>query len=255
MQASGVVTTLNNEATLAACLQSLQAVCSEIIVLDSGSTDQTAAIAEQHGAKIYTQAFAGYAPQKRAAIAKASHDWIVLLDSDEALDARAIAAIKVELDHGSPRAPAFSIARSELIFWRFQHPFSAHNYFVRVFDRRQARISDHAVHESVQVNGRALRVPGMIIHRGDLSIENKVAKLNRYSSLAVSGKKSRAKLALLLRISVYPLWYFFRAYVLRRQFLNGVAGWINSVELAHYAFLKYAKLYERSQSKTQFPKD
>jgi glycosyltransferase involved in cell wall biosynthesis len=238
MQASGVVTTLNNEATLAACLQSLQAVCSELIVLDSGSSDRTAAIAAQFGAKVYTQTFAGYAPQKRAAIAKASHDWIVLLDSDEALDAAAIAAIKVEFEHASPRASAFALARSELIFWRFQHPLSAHNAFVRVFDRRQARISDHAVHESVQVDGKVLHLQGMIIHRGDLNIENKVAKLNRYSSLAALEKKPRAKLALLMRISVYPLWYFFRAYVLRRQFLNGVAGWINSVELAHYAFLK-----------------
>ena len=81
---SGVVTTLDNAATLDECLASL-AFCDEIVVLDSGSTDATVAIAERHGARVHTQAFAGYSAQKQAALDLAQHDWALLLDADEFL--------------------------------------------------------------------------------------------------------------------------------------------------------------------------
>jgi glycosyltransferase involved in cell wall biosynthesis len=250
MGISGVVTTFNNAETIRACLQSLHTVCTEIIVLDSGSTDATQAIAETFGVRWFVQSFAGYSAQKTAAIVKASYDWIVLLDSDEALDAAAQAAITQALTAKDTAAKAYAINRSELIFWRYQHPWSHHNAFVRVFDRRFGRISNHAVHESVQVDGVVQRLPGLIVHHGDRSIEAKAHKLNRYSTLAVIDKKPAARMHLLWRIVLYPMWYFFRSYILRRQFLNGTAGWINSVELAHYAFLKYAKLYELGKKDT-----
>jgi glycosyltransferase involved in cell wall biosynthesis len=250
MAISGVVTTLNNAETIRACLQSLKAICTEIIVLDSGSTDATQLIANEFGARWFVQPFSGYAAQKTAAIAKASHDWIVLLDSDEALDEKAQAAIGKALATANPDALGYAIDRSELVFWQFQHRLSHHNTFVRVFHRKSARVSALAVHESVQVNGTIKRLNGKIIHLGDRSIDSKVDKLNRYSTLAVRDKKPRSHLSLALRTTLYPVWYLFRSYVLRRQFLNGMAGWINSVELAHYAFLKYAKLYERKKKET-----
>jgi glycosyltransferase involved in cell wall biosynthesis len=246
---SGVVTTFNSASTLARCLASLSAICDEIVVLDSGSSDATEAITTQFHARFLVQPFAGYAAQKTAAIALANNDWIVLLDSDEALDAAAQSAIKQALTTDS--SAGFTLARQERVFWRYQHRFSKHNRFLRVFDRRRAHISPHLVHESVQVKGAPQSLAGQIIHDGDTSIELKVSKLNRYSTLAADEKvtkaKSNAKLTLKLRMTLYPLWYFFRAYILRRQFLHGWAGYINSVELAHYAFLKYAKLFERQQ--------
>ncbi len=243
---TGVVTTLNNADTLGRCLASLKAICSEIIVLDSCSTDATRQIAESFGARFHVQPFAGYSAQKSAAIALASADWIVLLDSDEALDATAQGAIRAALADQSCAA-GFRLKRRELIFWRFQHIWSKHNRFLRVFDRRKAQMSNHIVHESVIVIGEIINLAGCIIHAGDRSIEQKLAKLNQYSSLAARQKRPISTISGALRLTLYPVWYFFRAYILRRQCLNGWAGYINSVELAHYAFLKYAKMLEQTK--------
>lgn len=252
---AGVVTTFNNAQTLKPCLASLKTICSEIVVLDSGSTDRTREIAESFGARFYVQAFAGYSAQKAAAIALASADWIVLLDSDEALDDIAQQAICTALPTLTALTLApetlaiagFRLKRRELIFWRYQHIFSKHNRFLRVFDRRKARMSGHAVHESVLVTGKIVDLAGYIIHEGDRSIEQKLTKLNQYSSLAALAKRPLGGFAGAFRLTLYPVWYFFRAYLLRRQFLNGWAGYINSVELAHYAFLKYAKMLEQAK--------
>ena len=247
---SGVVTTFNNADTLARCLASLKSICREIVVLDSGSTDSTRQIAEAFGARFYLQAFAGYSAQKAAAIALAAENWIVLLDSDEALDDAAQSAISFALARqqaaGSENLiSGFRLKRRELIFWRYQHSLSKHNRFLRVFNRSKAKMSAHAVHESVLVTGEIGDLAGCIIHDGDQSIAQKLSKLNQYSSLAAMAKRPRGGFAGAFLLTLYPVWYFFRAYVLRRQFLNGWAGYINSVELAHYAFLKYAKILER----------
>ncbi len=258
MPISGVVTTFNNAATLTRCLASLKSICTDIVVLDSGSTDATQQIAKDFGARFFMQAFAGYSAQKSAAIALAKHDWIVLLDSDEALDAMAqssICANLTNLGHSNTKTLGFRLKRRELIFWRYQHAGSKHNRFLRVFDRRTARMSVHAVHESVLVTGAVGNLAGYIIHDGDCSIEQKLSKLNRYSSLAAPAKRPRAGVIGAFRLTLYPVWYFFRAYLLRRQFLNGWAGYINSVELAHYAFLKYAKMFELTKTKLAHKKD
>ena len=108
-------------------------------------------------------------------------------------------------------------------------------------------MSADTVHESVLVAGEVIDLAGCIIHEGDRSIEQKLTKLNQYSSLAALAKQPINGFTRAFRLTLYPVWYFFRAYLLRRQFLNGWAGYINSVELAHYAFLKYAKILERAK--------
>lgn len=251
---SGVVTSFNNRATIEACLRSLLSLCSDVLLLDSGSTDGTCELARALGVRVEYQAFAGYGPQKTAAIALAKHDWIVLLDSDEALDARAQTAVRTALNDAPAQVHGFRLARRELIFWRYQHRLSKHNRFLRVFNRRFSRLSSHAVHESVVCDGAVGNLPGYIVHHGDTSIELKADKLNRYASLAASEKRVPGRFALAWRLSLYPAWYFFRAYLLRRQFLNGWAGYINSVQLAHYVFLKYAKLLERRVQQNSTPR-
>ena len=254
---SGVVTTFNNANTLPRCLASLKSICSEIVVLDSGSTDRTREIAESFGARFHVQSFAGYSAQKAAAIALANQSWVILLDSDEALDDTAQRAICVALAAGIAACAGYRLKRRELIFWRYQHRLSKHNRFLRVFDRQKAQMSTHAVHESVLVTGEVQGLAGCIVHDGDRSVAQKLSKLNQYSSLAALAKKPRRGLSGAFRLTLYPVWYFFRAYLLRRQFLNGWAGYINSIELAHYAFLKYAKALEhlKMQQTKNVPND
>ena len=113
---SGVVTTLDNAATLEACLASL-AFCDELVVLDSGSHDATCAIAERFGARVSVQPFQGYGPQKQAAIDLATHDWVLLLDADEHLTDAGRNVIEHELV--GPRADGYRLPRHEWLFWRW----------------------------------------------------------------------------------------------------------------------------------------
>jgi glycosyltransferase involved in cell wall biosynthesis len=245
---SAVVTCFNSERTLGACLASLR-WADEIIVLDSFSTDASHDIAKQYQAHWQQQAFKGYAKQKSDAVALARHDWVVLLDADEALDQTAETGIRAAIEHAvanpSSGIRGFRLARIERIFWRYAHPGTRHNRFLRVFDRRCFQMSTHVVHESPMIDGNVVNLDVSIWHDSELSIAIKADKLNHYSTLALQNGK--AKRGLWWRLSFYPIWYFLRSYIGRRQFLNGWAGYINSVENAHYAFLKYAKQLESKQ--------
>ena len=238
---SVVVTTMNNAATLDACLRSV-AWADEIVVLDSGSTDATLAIAAHYGARIHTQPFAGYSAQKQAAIDLASQYWVLLLDSDESLAPAAAASLQQALL--APAHAGYQLWRREWQFWRWQSPHSRLNHYVRLFDRRRARMSDHQVHESVLVDGPVGVLDVVIDHVGEPDIAGRTAKANRYSSMQLSDLARRKVSWLRLRMVAYPAVAFLRYYVLRGHYRSGWAGFIAARIHAFYAFLKYAKLYE-----------
>jgi len=242
---SAVVTSFNSAETLARCLQSLQ-FCDEIILLDSHSSDSSTEIAKASGAQVHAQTFTSFTAQKSAVIALASHPWVLLLDSDEWLAKGADVIVRAAISQ--TEIAGYRLPRRERIFWRYAHAGTRSNDFLRLFLREQIQMSNHAVHESpVLTSGKTAKLPALIWHNGERSIELKASKLNQYSSLALKDWKKQ-KHTSALRLTLYPIWYFFRAYVLKRQFLNGWAGYINAVELAHYAFLKYAKRHEALQA-------
>ena len=241
---SVVVTTLDNAATLDACLRSVS-WADEIVVLDSGSTDATLAIATHYGARIHAQPFAGYSAQKQAAIDLATHRWVLLLDSDESLAPDAIALLQQVLI--TPAHAGYQLWRREWQFWRWQSARSRLNHYVRLFDRQQARMSRHEVHESVLVDGSVGVLDAVIDHYGEPDIAGRTAKANRYSSLQLADLAKRKVSWLRLRMVAYPAVAFLRYYVLRGHWRSGWAGFIAARIHAFYAFLKYAKLYERRQ--------
>ncbi len=237
-----VVTTLNNAATLARCLDSA-AFADEIVVLDSGSTDATLAIATARGARIAAHAFDGYGPQKQRAIDLAAHDWVLLLDADEALTPGARDAIESAL--AAPRVAGFRLPRRELMFWTFQHRFSRINTHLRLFDRRRVRMNDVPVH-AAPVSDAPLRTlrRAVFLHYGEPDIATKVAKINAYSSGLVAHKQAQRAPFVRTRMLLYPPVFFLRQYLGKRYLLNGWAGFISAVTGAYYVFLKYAKLHE-----------
>lgn len=242
---SVVVTTLNNADTIGACLASV-AFADDIVVLDSGSTDATREIALARGARVEVQAFAGYSAQKQAAIDLARHRWVLLLDSDEALTAAAAERVRGLL--ASPDAAGYVMLRREWVFWRWQPDRARLNHYVRLFDRTRARMSGHEVHESVVVDGPVKRLDAVIDHYGERDIEGRVDKANRYSSLQVRDRHTRAPRFLRLRMVFYPTVAFARYYFWRGHWRGGWAGFVAARVHAFYAFLKYAKLYELRRS-------
>lgn len=237
-----VVTTQDNAVTLERCLASAS-FADEIVVLDSGSSDATLDIAARHGARIGHRPFDDYATQKQRAIALAAHDWVLLLDADEALTPHAAAAIQRELQ--SPRAAGYRLPRREQMFWTFQHPWSRINTHLRLFDRRRGGMNTVPVHAAPEVVGpvRTLR-RAEFVHYGEPDIATKMRKIDAYSNGLVDHKQALHVHFVRTRMLVYPPLFFLRQYLFKRYFLNGWAGFISAASGAWYVFLKYAKLYE-----------
>lgn len=250
---SAVVTCFNSEKTIEKCLLSLS-WADEIIVLDSFSEGNTIAIIEQlietqqTKIRLKQQAFKGFAQQKQDVIDMAQHDWVMLLDADECLTPKSIKKIQ-QWKVKAPQADGYNLPRVEWVFWHWAHPWVKRNEFIRLFNRKKSHMSQDLVHESIQVDGVVKKLYAPFKHYGETSIQVKLEKINRYSALAAQQKFDRGKRCSALRLFLYPLFYFFRQYIIKRQIFNGVAGVINATLNSYYAYLKYAKLYELQQKK------
>ena len=243
---SAFVTTYNNDKTLAACLESIK-WADEIVLLDSFSNDRTLEIASEYGCRIFQHEFMGYGPQKQMALEHTTHDYVLLMDADEVLSPELQQEVQQLREQGF-EADGYTMARQEQLFWRMCSPRVRMNHYLRLFNRNKGHVSDMPIHAAPKVEGVITKLKAPFYHFGETSIHVKVEKINHYSTGLVEdktakGKKSRPWLRLLL----YPPFFFFRSYVLKRNFLNGWAGFIASVTMTYYVFLKYAKLYEHEQ--------
>ena len=245
---SAFVTTFNNSKTLAACLDAIK-WADEIVLLDSFSTDNTLQIAEQYGCRIYQHEFEGYGPQKQRAMNYTRNDWVLLMDADEVLSPDLQSEIQALMQAG-PEKEGYVMPRQEQLFWRMCSTSVRMNYYLRLFNKRKSYISDMPIHAAPKVDGSIGRLKAVFYHYGEINIHTKVDKMNHYSTGLVEdkiarGRKSQPWIMLLF----YPPLAFLRSYIFKRNFLNGWAGFISSVTMAFYAFLKYAKLYEHEQFK------
>lgn len=250
---SAVITCFNAEKTIQHCLDSVL-WADEVMVLDSFSEDKTISIIEhlqaENGNKIVLkqQLFKGFSQQKQDAIDLASHDWVLLLDADELMTDTAIKKIK-QWQPKQPTAQGYALPRIEWVFWQWSHPWVKRNSFVRLFNKNHAKMSQDLVHESIQVNGKKQSLYAPFRHFGETSIKVKLDKINRYSALSAQQKYQRGQRCSGLRLLLYPIFYFFRQYFIKRQIFNGIAGVINATLNSYYAYLKYAKLYELQRKK------
>jgi glycosyltransferase involved in cell wall biosynthesis len=241
---SGVVTTFNNAATLEACLASLSA-CDEIIVLDSRSTDDSRAIAERHGARVFIEDFKGYGRQKQSAVDKAGNDWVLLLDADERLAPGSAERIAAALR--APGVDGFRLPRREWLFWQWPHPGTRSTWQLRLFRRSAGGLNDVPVHAAPEVRGRTRDLSAPFLHYGEPEIAVRVDKVNRYSSGLVAHRRARGTPLIGLRLVLYPPLVFLRFYFGKRYFLSGWAGFIAARVQAFYALLKLAKQMEAAR--------
>lgn len=239
------VTTFNNARTLPSCLASV-AWADEIVLLDSYSDDETLAIAREHGCRVFQHRFLGYGAQKQLAMEHTHHDWVLLLDADEALSPGLAAEIREVLAAG-PRADGYELPRREQMFWRMCHPGVRPNYFLRLFDKRKAHISNMPVHAAPKLTGTTARLHAPFYHYGDRHIHAKVERINGYSTGLVADKLARGRRASPWILIFYPPLFFLRSLIFKRNILNGWVGFISAACGAFYVFLKYAKLYEYEQ--------
>ena len=243
---SVAIITLNAAAQLEACLDSVR-FANEIVVVDSGSSDGTQALAERCGARVIAQDWLGFGPQKQFAVAAARHDWVLCLDADERVTPELQASIENALK--SPSTTAYRFARCNRFLGRYlRHGEGYPDWSLRLFDRRQARWSDDLVHEKVETAGPVGLLAGDLLHDSAESLAAYLDKQNRYTTLAAGMALAAGKRAGVGRLAFSPLVRFIKFYIVRQGFRDGLPGLIHIAIGCFNSFMKYSKMLERQKS-------
>ena len=243
---SGVIITYNEERNIEKCLQSLEAVVDEIVVVDSFSTDSTKQICSQYNVKFIEQKFLGYIDQKNFALQQASYDYIVSLDGDEALSKelqKSIIELKSNWAHDGYYCNRFNNFCGQWIKHSDWYP----NKKLRVFDRRKAYWKGHKIHETIGLKdgtSKASRLKGDILHWTYQTYSEFNLKTEYFSTISAQAYYEKGKKAPFWKLWINPTWAFFKSYFLRLGFLDGFNGFVICVQTANITFLKYSKLRE-----------
>ncbi len=241
---TGVVITRNEADRIERCVRSLAAVCGEVIVVDSGSTDRTCELARNSGARVIERGWPGFAAQKNFAIAAAATPWVLLLDADEWLTeelqteiAEVFASSRVE------SCDAWSIHRQNHFMGKaIRHGGWGRERVVRLM-RNDVRYRDMRVHEELELDGRKVgRLRSSMGHETYRDLDDYRNKLQRYAELFAEDRHARGKRARLHDLAFRPAFYFVKNYLLRGGFLDGKPGYVLDREYARYVYAKYAHL-------------
>jgi glycosyltransferase involved in cell wall biosynthesis len=239
---SAVVLTYNSDRTLGRVLASLQ-FCSEIVIVDSGSTDATLQIAERYDCKIFNRDFRGFGDQKNFAVEQASHDWVFVVDSDEVVSEKLMHEIYHEFKVRPLAADAYQMP---VRLYFLGHPIcyagQQSKKSIRLFDRKSAHFDQRLVHETVQVSGVTKTLHNPLKHHSYLSLDDYLVKMNRYTSLGA--KELLLKDTPSRKYKVYTSFVaqFIKFYVLKLGFLDGYHGFLWCLLSSIYPVVKYAKL-------------
>jgi glycosyltransferase involved in cell wall biosynthesis len=248
---SVTVITLNEAEHIEACLASV-AWADEVLVVDSGSTDDTVARARRCGARVEVRAWPGYAAQKNWAAEQATSDWILSIDADERVTAELAREIRDVL--AAPQADGYRIPRMTRHLGRWIRTTDWYpDYQLRLYDRRRARWTPRRVHESVEADGPVGRLSHDLQHYAYRDLSHHHATMDRYTTLAAAEMFDAGRSATLADLAFHPLAAFVRNYVLRRGFADGTTGFVISAMNAYYVFLKLAKLRALREARTSPP--
>jgi glycosyltransferase involved in cell wall biosynthesis len=238
---SAIVITHNEARNIEDCLESL-AFCDERIVVDGGSTDDTASRARQKGARVIEHPFAGFGPQKNFALSQASGEWILSLDADERVSpalARAIAAAKEAGDKAGYEMPRLSTFCGR----EMRHSGWYPDYVLRLFRKSAGRFSNDAVHERVICDGPVARLAEPLIHHPVHRLEDALSRMDRYSTAGAGMLVESGRRVGFMTGILRGFWSFFRTYILRAGFLDGREGFLLAVANAEGTYYRYMKAW------------
>jgi glycosyltransferase involved in cell wall biosynthesis len=242
---SAVIITHNASATIGKCIDALQKVSDEIIVIDSFSTDDTADICKQKNIKFYQQSWLGFGPQKNFGISKTTFNYILSIDADEIISDELAASISEEKNKGL--TGLYSLLFIHHYYFAFaKYGASKPDKKTRLFDKNNVRWNDSEVHEALIIpEGEKIKqLQGYLFHYSYSSISHQINKINNYTTLGAQQLFKKEKKHFLLKMIFSPPVNFFLNYFIRLGFLDGVHGFVLASFAAHESFVKYAKLWE-----------
>ena len=240
MKISAAIITYNEERNIARAIESLRC-CDEIVVIDSGSSDRTVELAQNHGARVIETHWRGYAAQKNFAAEACEHPWILSIDADEALS-EALEGEIWQLKKNGPTADGYTMPRLAQYLGRWiLHSGWYPDRKVRLFDRSKAKWVGEFVHESLHVDGRIGDLETNLLHYTCSSLSEHLKTMDRYTTLAAEQIVSQKQPVRWRSMAIDPAWTFFKSYIVQRGFLDGPEGLAIAYMAAIYTFLKYAK--------------
>ena len=244
-----VVITKNEEANIQDCLKSAQ-WANELIVVDAESCDKTVELARACGAKVSVRPWPGFGLQKNFGMAQASADWILILDADERVTEELRGEVRTCLERWRPGAPvAYRIPRRNFFYGAWVRGGGVYpDYQVRLFRRGIAQYNDVAVHENLIVDGEIGTLVGHLDHYTERRIRDHFRKFGLYTTLAAREKSKSVQGVNAADLLVRPLVVFFKTYLAKKGYRDGVRGLIVCTFASMYTFVKYAKLWTMTSS-------
>jgi len=241
---SAVIITYNEAERLPAALKSLEGIASEIIVVDSHSTDETVRIARHFGCRVFERDWTNYADQKNFGQNQATYPWILSLDADERLSPELRQEI-ISLLPTEPDCAGFSVPRRVFYLGRWiRHGGWYPDRRVRLFRRNRARWEGEFVHEKLVIEGEVKKLRGDLLHFPYRHITDHMRRINLFSELGAKKLYAGRKKCRWYHLVFLPPLRFLRNYIFLGGFLDGFPGLVIAVLSSYAIFARYAKLRE-----------
>lgn len=243
------IISLNEEANLRRCLVSVADLAQEIVIVDSGSTDRTAEIAAEFGARFVHQPWLGYTAQKNHCLTLCTQPWILALDCDEELTLELRESIQGFFSRGDDQKYD-GAWMSRLVFFMgrwIHHGDWYPDRKVRLFLKNKGRWAADGggqVHERLDVDGPCTTLRGDLLHYSFKNVEHYLVKHVQYSNVFLQTQQAKGRRWSLLHTIFRPWWRFVRAYFLKLGFLDGFPGLWIALATAFFAFDRYGRMFE-----------
>ncbi|MGF1710754.1 glycosyltransferase family 2 protein [Vibrio kagoshimensis] len=248
---------VKNEAqNLDACLKTVADWVDEIVVLDSGSTDETEAVARQYTEKFHTNIdWPGFGPQRRIAQQYVESDFVLWLDADERITPELQSSIQAAVAKNEPNT-LYNICRLSWVFGRYiRHCGWYPDRVVRLYPTKLTQYDNSLVHEKVETTSdmQVKELSGDAIHYTYNDLHHYLVKSAGYAKAWAEQREKRGKKSSILEGMVHAIACFVKMYIIKAGFLDGKQGFLLSVLSAHSTLVKYADLWIRTS--TEKPKD
>lgn len=247
---SAAIITFNEEKNIERCLKSLQGVVDEIVVVDSFSTDKTEEICLQYGTRFLKNPFKGHVEQKNYAVSQCTHTWVLSLDADEALSDRLKQSI-LEVKR-NPQADGYSFNRATHFCGKHvRHSGWYPDVSLRFWNKTKGAWAGLNPHDKFYLQEGAVRkhIKGDLMHYSFHTFDELLQMTSRFSTISAKSKIANGKRSSLTKIILYPIWRFFRNYILYRGFLDGYNGYVICSISAFEVFSKYVKMKDLQDNK------
>lgn len=233
-------------------IQSVADWVDEVVVIDSGSSDDTVAVAASAGARVIYNAWPGFGQQKRFGEEQCRNDWLLNLDADEVVTPLLKIAISNLFQDGEPRLPIYGTAVN-IVYpgWTTPRKWPRDHYCLRLYDRRKARFKDSTLHDSVDRNGLPCGdLPGGLDHYSVRSLDDLIRKCDARASYNALHSKPKSQLELKARLIADLPWNFFKYYIVRTHVTGGLMGFQFAAITAFYRWVRIVRMKQALDRKS-----